>query len=182
MTKSGPPSRDWAEAEEVLATDLRALGRERHRTGAVDLGSKFQSQGYFDEEAPVRSRGRRPGHRRIYRGRSDERRQALEQCGGQCSKGRPQHTMLQYGRYCARCRCNRMALVLRGSPDWVWLDSVGLSPRGALTKGTGSSSTVDLPASTRKLAQSRQHPPKPVFCADLKDTVKKLQFNATSQL
>src|SRR5258707_6904607 len=56
------------------------------------------------------------------------------------------------------CRCNRMALVLRGSPDWVWLDSVGLSPRGTLTKGAGSSSTVDLPASTRKFAQSRQHP------------------------
>src|SRR5260370_41561174 len=165
--KSGPPPRDCAEAEEVLATDLRALGRERHRTGAVDLGSKFQSQGYFDEEPPVRSRGRRPGHRRICRGRSDERRQALEQCGGQCSKGRPQHPMLQYGRYCAGCRRNRMALVLRGSPDWVWLDSVGLSPRGALTKGTGSSSTVDPPAPTLKLAQSPQHPSTPLFFSPL---------------
>jgi hypothetical protein len=29
-----------------------------------------------------------------------------------------------------------MALVLRGSQDCVWLDCVGLSPRGALTKGT----------------------------------------------
>ena len=90
---------------------------------------------------PVRSGRRGPGHQRIYRGRSDERRQALEQCGGQCSKGRPQHPMLQYGRYCVGCRCNRMALVLRGSQDCVWLDRVGLSPRGALTKGTGSSTS-----------------------------------------
>jgi hypothetical protein len=35
-----------------------------------------------------------------------------------------------------------MALVLRGSQDCVWLDRVGLSPRGALTKGN---QLVDLP-------------------------------------
>jgi hypothetical protein len=100
--------------------------------------AKFQSQEHFDVEAPVRSCGRGPGHRRIYRGRSDERRPALEQCGGQCSKGRPQHPMLQHGRYCTGCRCKRMALVLRGSQGCVWLDRVGPSPRDALTKGTGS--------------------------------------------
>ena len=52
----------------------------------------------------------------------------------ECSKGRPQHPMLQHRRYC-RYRCNRMALVLRGSQNRVWLDRVGLSPRAALTKG-----------------------------------------------
>jgi hypothetical protein len=45
---------------------------------------------------------------------------------------------------------------LTGSQDAVWLDCVGLSPRGALTK---RHRLIDLPASTRQLAQSRQHGP-----------------------
>ena len=57
-------------------------------------------------------------------------------------KGRPQHPMLQYGRYYAGCRRNRMALVIWGSQDCLWLNRVGLSPRDSLTKATGSSAST----------------------------------------
>jgi hypothetical protein len=89
-----------------------------------------------------------------YRGRSDERRPALEQRGGRCSKGRPQHPMLQHRRYYAGSRCNRMALVLRGLQDCVWLDRVGALPRDALTKAPvrrppGAHASIGTEPSTR---------------------------------